>query len=309
MTTPGSNFWPEWPSPWLPHCFGSWWRCASASSVWSGTTCGFMDSWQHTELWQPLLTRTRLSVRGWLSGGNGGENSAAVAAAAWQEATCKKHRELEMQLLTPRHHQNQQQLTRASPQHLRSLCNQVWICWQLQTLSHLISKSQPLKLESSPRHLSAAQLSLQGHHRQQPNQLLRLLKELWRTWCHQRCCRISLWSETTRFAAQEQPRIRISRPGFLKRQECCTRSNWWQLRRERATILSTAPLAAWWVMVTRQLDGTTVQECLSICTGSRRSEAGSCHLSRQLQPECPLCLARRSRRPSSCRLLENETCH
>ena len=86
-----------------------------------------------------------------------------------------------MQLLTPRHHQNQQQLTRASPQHLRSLRNQVWICWQLQMLSHLISKSQLLRLESSPRHLSAARLSLQGHHRQQPNQPLRLLKELWRT--------------------------------------------------------------------------------------------------------------------------------
>ena len=77
-----------------------------------------------------------------------------------------------MQLLTPRHRQNQQQLTRASPQHLRSLCNQAWIYWQLQMSSHLILKSQPLKLESSPRHLSAAQLSLQGHHRQLPNQPL-----------------------------------------------------------------------------------------------------------------------------------------
>ena len=86
-----------------------------------------------------------------------------------------------MQLPTLKHHQNQQQLIRASPQHLRSLCNQVWIYWQLQMSSHIIMKSQLLRLESSPRHLSAAQLSLQGHHRQQPNQLLRLLKELWRT--------------------------------------------------------------------------------------------------------------------------------
>ena len=274
-----------------------------------------MGSWQLTGLWRRVKTRplhNQTLAKGWFAGGVCGDSSAAAAAAvAWPGTTHPRNsrkRPLEELPLTLKHHQHQPQLIKTHLQHLRSLCNQVWIYWRLLMWSHLIQKSPLLRFESNPNYLSVAQLNLQGHHHQQLIQpALTRRRKLWRTRCLQWC-----WCETTRFVARrmlealEQLKTRTSKPGWLRLPECCTTSNWWRLRKGQATTHSTALQAVSWVTETRQQGGTTVQQCLCICTGNLRSEAGSCHLFPQLQPESLLCLAR-PRHPSNWPPPVNET--